>query len=292
MTAINSDRLSFGVHRNLFENLRAETHLVERNIKVLTRRRPTVRLQCADMNRRQFFYTCTTVGTISRISGAFSPKTAKYDLIVRGGRVIDPSRELNAVRDIAIARGHITTITANLDGSAIEIIDARGKLVVPGLIDVHTHVTRVKDGAAICLSDGVTAAIDAGSQGADGIDEAIATARLAPQPCRVLINIGRRGVLQEGDTMEINLADVAAAREAISRNREMIVGVKARLSQNVTGSNDLEVLRRSQEVASAFSLPVMIHMGQTASPLAKLLPMLKPGGYCYSHVCASSKQHH
>ena len=140
---------------DLFENLRAETHIVERNIKVLTRRRPTVRLQCADMNRRQFFYTCTTVGTISRISGAFSPKTAKYDLIVRGGRVIDPSRELNAVRDIAIARGHITTITANLDGSAIETIDARGKLVVPGLIDVHTHVTRVKDGTAICLRDGV-----------------------------------------------------------------------------------------------------------------------------------------
>src|SRR5262249_37222125 len=68
-----------------------------------------------------------------------------------------------------------------------------------------------------------------------------------------------------------------AARAAIERNPEMIVGIKARLSQEVAGPNDLEVLRRSQEVASAFHLPVMIHMGQTVSPLSKLLALLKPG---------------
>src|SRR4051794_21638881 len=77
--------------------------------------------------------------------------------------------------------------------------------------------------------------------------------------------------------MDINRADIAAAREAILQNREMIAGVKARLSRDVAGPNDLEVLRRAQEVASMFHLPVMIHMGQTVSPLAKLLPILKRG---------------
>src|SRR6185436_13902045 len=72
-------------------------------------------------------------------------------------------------------------------------------------------------------------------------------------------------------------ADVNVAREAISKNREFIVGVKARLSRDVAGQNDYEVLRRAQEVAKPFNLPVMIHMGQTVSPLPKLLPLLKPG---------------
>ena len=79
-----------------------------------------------------------------------------------------------------------------------------------------------------------------------------AVAKSAPQPCRVLINIGRAGILPEGDTMDLNRADVAAAREAIGRNRDMIAGVKARLSRDVAGANDFEVLRRAQEVASSF----------------------------------------
>ena len=68
--------------------------------------------------------------------------------------------------------------------------------------------------------------------------------------------------------MDLTRADVGAARAAIEHNREMIVGVKARLSRDVAGANDFEVLRRAQEVASSFKLPVMIHMGQTESPLS------------------------
>jgi dihydroorotase len=119
--------------------------------------------------------------------------------------------------------------------------------------------------------------IDAGSQGADRIDEIIAIAKTAPQPSRILINIGRAGILTEGDTMDLSRADVGAAREAIARHRDFVVGVKARLSRDVAGPNDFEVLRRAQEVASSFKMPVMIHMGQTISPLPKLLALLKRG---------------
>jgi dihydroorotase len=127
------------------------------------------------------------------------------------------------------------------------------------------------------LEDGVTGWIDAGSYGADRIDEAVAVARSSPQPGRVLINIGRGGVLPDGDTLDLARADVGAARAAIERNREFIVGVKARLSREVAGANDYEVMRRAQEVASGFELPLMIHMGQTMSPLSRLFPMLKRG---------------
>jgi len=229
------------------------------------------------MNRRQFFRTATGAATFARIPYVFAAGAAKYDLIVKEGRVIDPSRKLDAIRDVAIAHGRIAAIGANIRADAAEVIDARGKLVVPGLIDIHTHAARIEDGPALCLADGVTGWIDAGSQGADRIGETIAVAKAAPQPCGVLINIGRAGILPEGDTMDISRADVGAAREAITRNREMIAGVKARLSREVVGPNDFEVLRRAQEVASSFRLPVMIHMGQTVSPLPKLLELLKPG---------------
>lgn len=227
------------------------------------------------LNRRQLLSAAPAALAVTpRLLRA---KPTHYDLIIKGGRVIDPSRKLDAIRDVAIADGRIVAVEANISASASETIDAHGKLVVPGLIDIHTHATRTKDGPALCLADGVTGLIDAGSKGADGIDEAIAVAKSAQQPCRVLINIGRAGIIPEGDTMDLSRADVGAARAAIAHNRDMIAGVKARLSRDVAGANDYEVLRRAQEAASAFHLPVMIHMGQTMSPLPKLLALLKPG---------------
>jgi dihydroorotase len=225
------------------------------------------------MNRREFI----AAAAAASVAAPRALAAAHYDLIVKGGRVIDPSRKLDAARDVGIVNGRIAAVEANISRSAGETMDASGKLVVPGLIDIHTHATRTKDGPALCLADGVTGLIDAGSQGADHIEDAIAVAQSAPQPCRVLINIGRAGIIPEGDTMDLKRADVAAAREAIAHNRAIIAGVKARLSRDVAGANDFEVLRRAQQVASEFHIPVMIHMGQTVSPLPKLLALLKPG---------------
>ena len=232
------------------------------------------------MNRRQFVSTASgaAAGAAAFLGFPHIVRAAtKYDLIVKGGRVIDPSRKLDAARDVAIAQGKIAAIEANISADAAETIDAQGKLVVPGLIDIHTHVARAKESAPLCLADGVTGLIDGGSQGADRITETIEVAKAAPQLCRVLLNIGRAGIIPEGDTMDLKRADVAAAKAAIAAHRDMIAGVKARLSRDVAGENDYEVLKRAQEVASAFHLPVMIHMGQTISPLSKLMPLLKSG---------------
>jgi dihydroorotase len=230
------------------------------------------------VSRRQFLSTAAA-GAVAVLRMPVFPaaQAARYDLIIRGGRIIDPSSGRDAIGDLAISGDRIAAIEARLTADATETIDARGKLVVPGLIDIHTHVGRAAEGPGLVLQDGVTGWIDAGSYGADRIAETIAVAKASPQQGRVLINIGRAGVQQDGDTMDLSRADVAAARDAIASHRDFIVGVKARLSREVAGANDYEVLRRAQEVATPFGLPVMIHMGQTVSPLSKLFELLKPG---------------
>ena len=226
------------------------------------------------MNRRQFVYTAAASAAL--LARPLNVLAQTYDLIVKGGRVIDPSLRVNAIRDVAIAGGRIAAVEADIAADAAEVIDATGKLVVPGLLDVHTHYARDPVGPALCLSDGVTGWVDAGSEGADQIDDMVAIAKSAPQPARVLINIGRAGILPGGDTMDLGLADVGAAKDAIAAHRDFVIGVKARLTRGVA-ADDVEVLRRAQEVATSFDLPLMIHMGQTASPLSTLVDQLKRG---------------
>jgi dihydroorotase len=201
-----------------------------------------------------------------------------YQLIIKGGRVIDPSLGLDAVRDIAIAGGRIVAVEPNIAAGAADTIDARGKIVAPGLIDIHTHAGRGKDGPPLALQDGVTGWIDAGTAGADNIDQVAAVARGAPQIGRLLVNIARTGVKSpEGELHDLSLANVDLARGAIARHRDVVAGVKLRVSNDVVENNDLEALRRAQEAAAPFNLPVMIHVGQNFSPVRALLPLLKRG---------------
>jgi dihydroorotase len=227
------------------------------------------------MNRRQFVGAAAAGSAMfARVPNAFA---ASYDLIIKGGRVIDPAIRLDAIRDVAIAAGRIAAVAENITGDSTETIDARGKVVAPGLIDIHTHLGRSKEGSVLCLQDGVTGWVDAGSGGADNIDQIVAVARGAPQIGRALVNISRTGNTSGGELLDINNADVDLARGAIARNRDVVVGVKARLTNNIAGTNDLEGLRRAQEAAAPFDLPVMIHIGQSFSTMRSILALLKRG---------------
>jgi len=228
-------------------------------------------------SRRHFLSLAAASAAAYAARPLLGAQPVTFDLLIRGGRVIDPVARLDAVRDVAIAGGRIAAVSANISGGAVDTVDATGKLVVPGLLDIHTHVGRSADGPGLVLQDGVTGWIDAGSTGADGIADTVAVARSSVQPGRVLVNIGRLGVVADGDTMDLARADVAAAKNAIAMHREFVVGVKARLSRDVAGANDYEVLRRAKEVASAFKLPVMIHMGQTQSTIPRLFDLLTRG---------------
>tara|TARA_B100001564_G_C20659371_1_gene680810 strand:- start:121 stop:1299 length:1179 start_codon:yes stop_codon:yes gene_type:complete len=225
------------------------------------------------MRRRSFFKAATLGPLLLKAQTLFAQS---FDLIIRGGRVIDPSLNLDTIADVGIANGRIESIDRELNASATDEINATNKIVVPGLLDIHAHYAQDDRGAHICLSDGVTGWVDAGSAGADNIEEMVAVARSAPQPARILLNIGRGGVIPEGDTADISMANVELAKAAIASNLDYVVGVKARLTSGVT-ANDIVVIRRAQEVASYFNLPLMIHMGQSESSMASLVAELKPG---------------
>src|SRR5262249_57402168 len=98
------------------------------------------------LNRRQFLGAAAGAAALMRNPKAFAAAPAKYDLIVKGGRVIDPSLKLDAIRDVAIAGGRIAAIETNIAGDASEMIDAHGKLVVAGFIRICTPTPRRPDG--------------------------------------------------------------------------------------------------------------------------------------------------
>ena len=229
------------------------------------------------MDRRQFIGASAALAASGLTAKGALAADKPFDLLIKGGQVIDPSLEINGLRDVAIAAGKIVAVEPSITGPATQIIDARGKLVTPGLIDVHTHVGRDKTLPPIILKDGVTAWLDAGSRGADNIDESAAIARTAPQLGRVLVNVARTGIIDAGELMDIKNARVDLCKGAIERHRDVVVGVKARLSTYIAGDNDLEAVRRAQECASAFGLPVMLHIGQSFSPLPAILALLKKG---------------
>jgi dihydroorotase len=227
------------------------------------------------LTRRRF--VCAAAAGAAMFARIPKGLAATYDLIVKGGRVIDPSLGIDGIRDVAIAGGKIAAVEANITADSTETIDARGKIVAPGLVDIHSHAARTKEGPPLCLLDGVTGWVDAGSYGADAIDRGAAIAKGGPNLGRLLINIARTGVAPGGELMDLSRADVSLARGAIARHRDVIVGVKARLSNNVAGTGDLEALRRAQEAATPFGLPVMIHIGQSYSPMRAILSLLKRG---------------
>ena len=229
------------------------------------------------LTRRTFLHGAAVAAVAAAGLQTRRASAAKYDLLIKGGQVLDPAFRQVGVRDVGIAGGRITAVEASLPAAdAASTIDATGKLVVPGLIDIHTHV-RSKEMPSICLSNGVTSLLDAGSQGVDRIDEVIAAAKGAPNRVRILLNVARTGILPDGELMDISRVDVAAAQKVIAAHRDLIVGVKARLSRTVAGKNDVEALRRAQAITAPLKLPVMIHMGDTVSPLPDLLALLKPG---------------
>jgi len=231
------------------------------------------------MYSRRRFLAAAAAASAAEFVRVPTPRAAGYDLVIKGGRVIDPARRIDRIADVAIADGKIAALNSSIPTvSAAQTIDANGKLVVPGLIDIHTHAVREPDDAALCLADGVTSLVDAGSRGSDGIDEAVAVAKAAPNRMRLLINISRTGNDQRnGELRDIGKVDVVATRKAIERHRDYVAGIKVRVSDFVAGENDVRALKLAQSVAGPLGIPIMVHMGQSVSPLPALLAVLKRG---------------
>ena len=213
----------------------------------------------------------------------------RYDLLIRGGRVVDPSQGLDDVRDVAIAGGKIAKVEASIPSSqARETINAAGKIVTPGLIDIHTHVFPCVGPYGIepdpyCLRRGVTSVVDAGTSGCFAfpafrkfIIERAAT-RVRPLIHVVSIGMIAGGTANMGELEDLRYCVPKLAVEAANKNRDLVVGFKIRFSRGYTGPNDYEGMKRAREAADEAQLPLMIHIGYSYTPLPKLLALMKKG---------------
>lgn len=209
-----------------------------------------------------------------------------YDLVIKNGTVVDPSQGLHAKRDIAIAGGKIRAVEEYIsDNNALDVFEADGLIVAPGLVDLHVHVWWGVAHLAVeadpsCLYRGVTTAIDAGSAGSNTI---AGFHRYVMQQAgtRVLafLHISGMGQLDNhiGELEDIRWARVEEAVRAAKMFQESIVGIKVRLSHAILRDNDLIALERALEASKILGKPLMIHIGGTANPVERYLEKLRPG---------------
>lgn len=212
-----------------------------------------------------------------------------YDLLIQGGKVIDPSQDLEAVRDVAIAGGKIARLEANLSPArARQIIPAAGKIVTPGLIDLHTHVFPYVGPYGIepdpyCVRRGVTTVIDAGTSGAFTFPafRRFIMERAATR-VRALLHVVSIGMVAGstpgmGELEDLRYSVPQLAIETARKNRDLIVGFKIRFSKQYTDENDYEGMKRARQAADEARLPLMIHIGGSYTPLGKFLALMKKG---------------
>lgn len=205
-----------------------------------------------------------------------------YDLLIAGGRVIDPAQSLNAERDVAISGGRIARVAAGIPASQARwVYDAKGKMVTPGLIDMHTHVYR--DGITLNVDpdivgfgNGVTTVLDCGSTGANNFS-GFRRYVIDSSKTRIyaLLNISAIGLIVTNEIyLDPAMINVRAAIRTINANRDRILGVKVRVNGKKSDlEHDLEVMKSAREVADATGLPIMMHW----SVEPRLLAMLKKG---------------
>jgi dihydroorotase len=220
----------------------------------------------------------------------------KYDLLLKGGHVIDPRNNITAVRDVAISAGKIAAVAASINAAdALKVVDASGLYVTPGLVDIHVHVyagtgergsyagdnSLYPDG--FTLRSGVTTIVDAGSSGwrsfEDFKDRIIDRSRT-----RVLAFLNIVGAGMRGDKFEQNLADMESGPTAdmASRHKDVIVGIK---TAHYAGPEWTPV-ERAVEAGTQANVPVMVDFGanRPERPLAELVTKKLRPGDIYTHM--------
>lgn len=210
-----------------------------------------------------------------------------YDLLIKGGTVIDPSQGLSTRRDVALDLGKVAAVEEDIDPSqAREVIKAEGLLVTPGLVDIHVHIYWGVSHYGVepdlgCLAKGVTTAVDAGSSGAHtfpGLRRYVI--EVASTRLYAFLNISSMGMISDavGELNDLRFADPALAVRVARANEDVIVGIKVRLDRGRVGENGpIKPLKLARQAADQLNLPIMVHIGRLDAPLAEVLGYLREG---------------
>jgi len=206
----------------------------------------------------------------------------KYDLMLKGGHVIDPSQGINQVMDLGIKAGRIADLRVGLDSTeSVEVKDISGKFVCPGLVDLHGHWY---EGSIygidpqIGLNQGVTTVVDAGTTGYVNFPEfrrqTIDRAQVRMLAYLHISCLGLHTPFAE-ELRDLRYARPRETAVVIEKNRDVAVGIKIRLG-SMTGEHSLEALELALEAAEEVSLPLMVHISKGVK-LLETLKRLRPG---------------
>ncbi|WP_238193891.1 amidohydrolase/deacetylase family metallohydrolase [Methylobacterium frigidaeris] len=253
-----------------------------------------------DLTRRAWLGGLSATGLLTAMGpaqAAMGPND-KFDLVVKGGEVLDPSQSLRAKRDVGIRFGLIEALDLDIpETRAQRVLDASGKLVLPGLVDLHAHAYPYGSAIGIPADEtvpfsGVTTVVSAGDAGANNL--AALRRHIAAQTRTrmfAFVHIANHGLsgFPVAELHNIDHAQVEACAMVIAENPDFVIGVKVRMSENVIFKHGVEPLKRAIQACEMSGRPakVMVHIGgvETAELMSRILDLLRPGDiltHCYS----------
>jgi dihydroorotase len=250
-----------------------------------------------DGTRREFLLSAASLAVASAYgalvtlpAGAAMGPNDKFDLLIKDGEVLDPSQNLRAKRDVGIRFGLVEAVDADIPiARANRVLNVPGKLVVPGLIDLHAHVFPYGSPIGIPADElvphqGTTTVVSAGDAGAHNFAvfrrHIVAQTRTRMYAFVHIANIGLSG-FPVPELSNIDRAQVDQATRALAENADMALGVKVRMSENVIGKYGIEPLKRTIQACadSGIGAKVMCHIGgvESAKLMSDILDALRPG---------------
>ncbi|HJY49781.1 MAG TPA: GTP-binding protein [Stellaceae bacterium] len=243
--------------------------------------------------RRNFLVSAGSIAAATAFAGsarAVMGPDDKFDLVIKGGEVLDPSQSLRGRRDIGIRYGIIEALEPEIPAPrGLSVLDASGKLVTPGLVDLHTHVYPYGSAIGIPADELVahqctTTCVSAGDAGANNFAafRRFIVAQTRTRLC-AFIHIANSGLASfpVAELTNIDVADVSAAAKAIAENGDIVIGAKVRMSENVIAKNGIEPLKRAIAACEQAGTGgrVMVHIGgvETRALMSQILDLMRPG---------------
>jgi dihydroorotase len=232
----------------------------------------------------------TVTGCFATSARAAMARADKFDLVIKGGDVLDPSQSLRGKRDVGIRWGVIEAVEADIPaGRASRTIDASGKLVTPGLVDLHCHVYPYGSAIGIPADELVerqctTTVVSAGDAGVNNL-AALRRYIVAQSRSRIyaFVHIANNGLsaFPVAELYNIDNAQVDACAMALAENPDFLIGVKVRMSENVIFKHGIEPLKRAIQACEMCGWPakMMVHIGgvETTELMSNILDLLRPG---------------
>ena len=253
------------------------------------------------IDRRRFLLTLGAVAATQTLSSAVHAAMSaddKFDLLIKGGDVLDPSQRLRGVRDIGIRNGLIEVVQADIPAErALRVINASGRLVTPGLVDLHAHTFPYGSAIGIPADElvpfqGTTTAVSAGDAGANNFAAyrrfIVASTRTRLYSFVHIANMGLAG-FPVGELYNIDFAQIEPAARTVAENADIALGIKVRMSENVIAQHGVEPLKRAIKACemSGAGAKIMCHIGGVETPqlMSQILDLLRPRDiltHCYS----------